>query len=96
MNEIALVCLVAAPIIIVLGAFMIFKTELLWKIETFLTVKNGEPTDFYLAMNRLAGLVLIIAGVVMIIYGVISLFSGSTPCLPENGCYAADSVSVGS
>ena len=34
---------------------MIFKPELLWKIEHFFSVKGGEPTDLYLGLMRVAG-----------------------------------------
>ena len=37
-------------ILFVLGIMMLFKPELLWKIEYFFTVKNGEPSDLYLAL----------------------------------------------
>lgn len=33
----------------ILSIMMIVKPEILWKIEHFLTVKNGEPSDWYIA-----------------------------------------------
>ena len=33
----------------VLSILMIIKPKLLWKIENIFTVKNGEPTDFYIS-----------------------------------------------
>ena len=34
--------------LLILGILMLFKPELLWKIEHMFTVKNGEPTELYL------------------------------------------------
>ena len=42
-------------VIVAIGVFMIWKPEILWKIENFLSVKGGEPTEFYLAMQRVGG-----------------------------------------
>lgn len=41
--------------LLLLSFFMIFKPELLWKIEHFFSVKGGEPTDLYLGLMRVAG-----------------------------------------
>ena len=40
---------------------MIFKPELLWKIEHFFSVKGGEPTDLYLGLMRVAGVFFFVA-----------------------------------
>ncbi|MFR3131177.1 MAG: DUF6199 family natural product biosynthesis protein [Blautia sp.] len=42
-------------LLLLLSFFMIFKPELLWKIEHFFSVKGGEPTDLYLGLMRVAG-----------------------------------------
>lgn len=41
-------------ILYVLSILMIIKPKLLWKIENIFTVKNGEPTDFYIAFCKLS------------------------------------------
>ena len=41
----------------VLAIMMFWKPELLWKIEHLFSVKGGEPTDFYLSMMRIGGVV---------------------------------------
>jgi metal ABC transporter, nickel uptake transporter family, permease protein cbiQ len=46
---------------------MIFKPELLWKIEHFFSVKGGEPTDLYLGLMRVAGVFFFIASIICII-----------------------------
>jgi len=53
-------------ILIVLSVFMIFKPTLLWKIEHFLSVKNGEPTDLYITLMRIGGTFFLISSVVMV------------------------------
>lgn len=35
------------------GLFMIIKPDWLWKLDNFLDVKGGEPTDFYLVSTQL-------------------------------------------
>ena len=47
---------------------MLFKPELLWKIEHMFTVKNGEPRELYLAFMRVGGVFFLIASVVMLVY----------------------------
>ena len=39
---------------------MLLNPRLLWKIENCLSVKGGEPADFYLGSMRLFGLFLIV------------------------------------
>ncbi|NMN01144.1 nickel ABC transporter permease [Bifidobacterium sp. DSM 109958] len=56
------------------GALATFKTELLWKIDTFLTVKGGEPSDFYLAMARVTGVLMMVGGVIAFVVGLADLF----------------------
>ena len=53
-------------ILIVLSVFMIFKPTLLWEIEHFLSVKNGEPTDLYITLMRIGGTFFLISSVVMV------------------------------
>lgn len=58
-------------LLIVLGAAMVFKPELLWKIEHFLTTRGGEPSELYLALMRLGGTLFALCGIGMIIYSLI-------------------------
>jgi hypothetical protein len=46
------------------GLLMLIKPEIMWEIRHFLSVKNGEPTDFYLFTTRIGGIILIIVGIV--------------------------------
>lgn len=43
-------------VLFVASIFMIIKPEIMWKIEHFLTVKDGEPTDLYILITRLTGI----------------------------------------
>ena len=54
-------------LLLLLSFFMIFKPELLWKIEHFFSVKGGEPTDLYLGLMRVAGVFFFIASIICII-----------------------------
>ena len=54
-------------VLILLGLVMVWKPEILWKIETFITVKNGEPTDLYLTLMRLGGILFIAAGILVLV-----------------------------
>ena len=49
----------------VLGVLMFWKPELLWKIAHMFSVKGGEPTDFYLSMMRIGGVVFAVIAVIL-------------------------------
>ena len=53
-------------LLIILSIFMIFKPTLLWEIEHFLSVKNGEPTELYITLMRIGGTFFLISSIVMI------------------------------
>ena len=48
-----------------LGVLMFLKPEVLWKLEHLFSVKGGEPTDFYLSMMRIGGVVFAVIAVIM-------------------------------
>ena len=54
-------------VLIILGLAMFLKPEILWKIENIFTVKNGEPTDLYLTLMRLAGIFFIGVGIIVFV-----------------------------
>ena len=56
----------------VLAIMMFWKPELLWKIEHLFSVKGGEPTDFYLSMMRIGGVVFALIAVFIAIQYVFS------------------------
>ena len=51
----------------VISVMMFWKPELMWKIEHLLSVKGGEPTDFYLSMMRIGGVVFAVIAVILAI-----------------------------
>ena len=55
-------------VLLVVGLMMLFRPELMFKIENLLITKNGEPTEFYLMMMRLGGLFFTICSIVVIFY----------------------------
>ena len=58
-------------VLLVLGFSMLFKPEVLWKIENIFSVKNGEPTDLYLALMRIGGIFFIWATMILFIVSII-------------------------
>ena len=54
-------------VLLVLGFSMLFKPEVLWKIENIFSVKNGEPTDLYLTLMRLGGIFFIVASIIVFV-----------------------------
>ena len=49
--------------VLVLGVLMFCRPEWLWKLEHLFSVKGGEPTDFYLAKMRIAGVIFVLIAV---------------------------------
>lgn len=59
--------LIVGIVIFALGLLMLIKPEVVWKIEHFLSVHNGEPTDWYIAIVRIIGLGFIFIAVFVIV-----------------------------
>ena len=57
----------AGVALFVLGILMFIKPEWMWKLEHLFSVKGGEPTDFYLSMMRLGGVVFAVIAVLFAI-----------------------------
>lgn len=57
-----------ALLFLALGLFFLAKPEIVWELQHFLTVKNGEPTDFALRQLRIGGIVyLVISGTLIVL-----------------------------
>ena len=56
-------------LLLALGLAMIFIPRILWKIEHIFSVKNGEPTELYLALMRIGGVVFVITAIICAIAG---------------------------
>lgn len=57
-------------LLLVISIFMIIKPELFWKIDHILTVKNGEPTEFSIALIRVGGALILILDIVYLLLSV--------------------------
>lgn len=51
-------------VLFLLGLVAVIWPDKLWEIEHFLTVKNGEPSEFYLAVSRVAGVFFMLAAII--------------------------------
>ena len=47
-------------VLYLLGLAMIFFPHRLWQVEHFFTDKGGEPSELYLALMRLGGIVFLV------------------------------------
>ena len=59
--------LVGMTVLFLLGVVMVCFPQVLWKIENFLTTKEGEPSDFYLVVMRVGGTLFIILSIFLAI-----------------------------
>ena len=55
-------------VLFALGVVMLAEPKALWKLEHFLTVRNGEPTELYLLLMRLGGIFFLLAAVVCAVF----------------------------
>jgi len=54
-------------LLFILGLLMLFNPEFLWKLEHLFTVKNGSPTDLYITLMRLGGIVFTLTAAVLLL-----------------------------
>ncbi|MBT1163864.1 DUF6199 family natural product biosynthesis protein [Bifidobacterium felsineum] len=64
MMPIILQIVLSEVILIAIGVFLLWKPDLVWKLEHFLDVKGGEPTDFYTGNVRLLGTLMLVGAIV--------------------------------
>lgn len=57
-------------ICVIAGVILTRKPTLVWEIQQFLAVKDGEPRERYLRMVRFVGTIAIVFGVVAFRYAV--------------------------
>ena len=58
----------AGIFLIIMGFVMLIKPNVMWKIaESWKTKTNGEPTDVYMIIVRIGGLILAVGGVIVIL-----------------------------
>lgn len=63
MSDFVLV-IIAELLLIGLALMSLLRPRDLWRLEHFLSVRGGEPTDFYLFMTRLSGVIFLILAIV--------------------------------
>lgn len=68
--------IVAFLIALLLGLFMLIKPRMIWNMHNALFVKDGEPSNFYFALVRCTGAVVIIIVVVLGVVGFLSVNRG--------------------
>ena len=56
--------ILAIAFLLISGIIMIVKPEIVWKVEHFLSVKDGEPTDLYIQYIRILGVVCILVAII--------------------------------
>ena len=54
-------------VLLLLGIAMVGRPDLLWKIEHFWDVNNGEPPELYIALMRVMGAFCIIGCIIFLI-----------------------------
>ena len=71
--------LLACAALMVLGGLMIAKPELLWKLEHFLDVRDGHPSEWYVTKSRVGGTIFLIIGMLGLLFfgaaAVLTLFA---------------------
>lgn len=50
-------------LLFVLGVLLLTKPEKIWELDHLFTVKNGEPTELYLAFLRVLGALCVVISV---------------------------------
>ena len=57
----------AGIFLIITGFIMLIKPNVMWKIaESWKTKTNAEPTDLYMIIIRIGGLILAVGGIIVI------------------------------
>ena len=61
-------CIIAAIIVLAIGIMNIVKPEIAWKLKHLLTVRDGEPTGFFIVNARISGAVLIVFSLLVLFW----------------------------
>ncbi len=55
-------------ILIIMGIILLFKPTVIWKIQSSIFLKNGEPSMLYFIVARVAGVFAVAVGVLVMLY----------------------------
>lgn len=53
-------------LLVIDGLVLIIFPEAAWKMQHFLTVEGGEPSDFYMIFSRVLGVFAVIMGILFV------------------------------
>ncbi|MBQ2865560.1 MAG: hypothetical protein IJE90_03460 [Clostridia bacterium] len=51
---------IAAIFVLIVGVLSVVRPELVWKFKHMLTVRDGEPTQYFLVSMRISGVMMIL------------------------------------
>lgn len=60
--------LIAPLILFGLSLMMVLIPEKLWKLKHLFTAKGGEPTEFYMAITRIGGAIMMIVAFFLAVF----------------------------
>ena len=58
--------IVIPVLLLAAGALMLIRPDIVWKMEHYLSVKNGEPTERYLLVTRISGVVFVLTAIICV------------------------------
>ncbi len=58
--------LLLAVFVFGMGLFMTLKPDIVWKIKHLMSVRDGEPTNYYLISTRICGIFITVLSVACI------------------------------
>ena len=56
--------IIACVFLLASGLLMLIRPDVVWKIEHYFIVQKGEPTDWYLTIVRIIGLIFVFIAIV--------------------------------
>ena len=63
--------LLLAVFVFGMGLFMAMKPDIVWKLHHLMSVRDGEPTNYYLISTRITGIMLAILAAVYVVLTVV-------------------------
>ncbi len=60
--------------LLALGLIMLLKPEWIWRLEHWFSVKGGEPSELYIALTRIGGMLLCFFAIGLAVWGTAKMF----------------------